>query len=128
MTREFYEFVLPPVDVRVGPSGTTIAIDVPGFKMSDIRLSLSGDLLTIRAEKQGEGGPEEGEGEAGSLQRPRRLDKTVRLPAGAASGGAGMCTAGYADGVLTVVIPTAGGAGGKEGGGDNGAGPPGPAA
>ena len=107
-TREFYEFVLPPVDVRVGPSGTTVDIDVPGFGRRDIKLSLSGDLLTIRAEKRGEGGgPEEGEEGAVRLQRPRRLDKTVRLPAGAGGCDAGACTARYADGVLTVVIPAA---------------------
>ena len=127
MTREFYEFVLPPVDVRVGPSGTTVDIDVPGFGRRDVKLSLSGDLLTIRAEKPGEGGsPEE---EAVSVQRPRRLDKTVRLPAGAGGCDAGACTARYADGVLTVSIPAAGAASGGGGGGKEGAGgPPGPAA
>lgn len=100
-TIEFYEFVLPPVDIREDPSGLTVLADVPGFGMEDISVRVRGDLLTIRAEK-GEGGGHE-PGRAVSLQRPRRLDKTVRLPYPA--GGEGRCTATCAGGVLTVRIP-----------------------
>lgn len=98
-TREFYEFVLPPVDVREDPYGFTVLADVPGFRMEDISVRVRGDLLTIRAEGGGRGG---GVGRAVSLQRPRRLDKTVRLPAPV---GEVRCTATCAEGVLAVRIP-----------------------
>ena len=103
-TIEFYEFVLPPVDIREDPSGLTVLADVPGFGMEDISVRVRGDLLTIRAERGGGGAS--GRGRAVSLQRPRRLDKTVRLPHSAA-GAEGRCTAACADGVLTVRIPRA---------------------
>lgn len=99
-TREFYEFVLPPVDIREDAAGLTVLADVPGFRMGDISVRVRGDLLTIRAEG---GGVDGVDGRAVSLQRPRRLDKTVRLPAPAVE--EGRCTATCADGVLTVRIP-----------------------
>ena len=99
-TREFYEFVLPPVDIREDAAGLTVLADVPGFRMEDISVRVRGDLLTIRAEG---GGGDGGDGRAVSLQRPRRLDKTVRLPVPARE--EGRCTATCADGVLTVRIP-----------------------
>ena len=110
--REFYEFVLPPVDIREDPSGPiTVVADVPGFGMEDISVRVHGDLLTIRAERRNGGGEEEARlGRAVSLQRPRRLDKTVRLPARVDGPAAESCTASCAGGVLTVSIPRARGA------------------
>lgn len=108
--REFYEFVLPPVDIREDPSGPiTVVADVPGFGMEDISVRVHGDLLTIRAERRsgGGGGEEARLGRAVSLQRPRRLDKTVRLPARIDGPAAESCTASCAGGVLTVSIPRA---------------------
>ena len=108
--REFYEFVLPPVDIREDPSGPiTVVADVPGFGMEDISVRVHGDLLTIRAERRsgGGGGEEARRGRAVSLQRPRRLDKTVRLPARIDGPAAESCTASCAGGVLTVSISRA---------------------
>lgn len=109
-SREFYEFVLPPIDIHEDPSGpVTVVADVPGFGMEDISVRVSGDLLTIRAEKREKIGA--GPGKPVSLQRPRRLDKTVRLPGGGwaeADAEAGQCTATCSGGVLTVTIPRSG--------------------
>lgn len=109
--REFYEFVLPPVDIHEDQGGLTVTADVPGFAMEDISVRVSGDLLTIRAERRGGDAGTKG-GRAVSLQRPRRLDKTVRLPARtggpAATAGGEACTATCAGGVLTVRIPRGG--------------------
>ena len=106
-SREFYEFVLPPIDIHEDPSGpVTVVADVPGFGMEDISVRVSGDLLTIRAEKREKVGA--GPGRPVSLQRPRRLDKTVRLPGGGGTAGAGPCTATCSGGVLTVTIPRSG--------------------
>ena len=111
-SREFYEFVLPPVDIHEDPSGpVTVVADVPGFGMEDISVRVSGDLLTIRAEKRGGSDGGAGPGKPVSLQRPRRLDKTVRLPGGGwakADAEAGQCTATCSGGVLTVTIPRSG--------------------
>ena len=104
-SREFYEFVLPPVDIHEDPSGpVTVVADMPGFGMEDISVRVSGDLLTIRAEKRGGSDGGAGPGRPVSLQRPRRLDKTVRLPGGGGAE-AGPCTATCSGGVLTVTIP-----------------------
>ena len=104
-TIEFYEFVLPPVDIRLGPSGVVVVVDVPGFRKEDISLRVSGDLLTIRAERRRGGG---GAGKPVLLQRPRRLDKTVRLPVRVAEGSEAARAATCADGVLTVSLSKAG--------------------
>lgn len=114
--REFYEFVLPPVDIHEDQGGLTVTADVPGFAMEDISVRVSGDLLTIRAERRG-GDWGAGGNRAVSLQRPRRLDKTVRLPARAGRAAAAAadkeaCTATCAGGVLTVRIPRVGRQGG----------------
>ena len=111
-TREFYEFVLPPVDISVDASGrAVVVIDVPGFGIDDISVRVEGDLLTVRAERPeaegaGKGGePAAAAAEAVQLQRPRRLDKTIRLPVRAGAGARESCTARCADGVLTVTVP-----------------------
>jgi len=39
-TREFYEFVLPPVDMHLSEEGLTIVVDMPGFTKKEINLSL----------------------------------------------------------------------------------------
>ena len=115
-TREFYEFVLPPVDISVDASGrAVVVIDVPGFGIDDISVRVEGDLLTVRAEKpEAEGAGKGGEPAAAAaaaaavqLQRPRRLDKTIRLPVRAGAGALESCTARCADGVLTVIVPAA---------------------
>ena len=113
-TREFYEFVLPPVDISVDASGrAVVVIDVPGFGIDDISVRVEGDLLTVRAERPeaegaGNGGePAAAAAAAAQLQRPRRLDKTIRLPVRAGAGARESCTARCADGVLTVIVPTA---------------------
>ena len=116
-TREFYEFVLPPVDISVDASGrAVVVIDVPGFGIDDISVRVEGDLLTVRAERpEAEGAGKGGEPAAAAaaaaaavqLQRPRRLDKTIRLPVRAGAGARESCTARCADGVLTVIVPAA---------------------
>ena len=40
-SREFYEFVMPPVDVYESGPDLVIAIDLPGFQKTDIHLSIS---------------------------------------------------------------------------------------
>ena len=103
-SREFYEFVLPPVDMRVGDGRLTVTIDLPGFAKKDIRLRLDANILSVNAEKPGL----EKEGEGGSVvcnQRPGIIDKRIRLPVNIRRGKETVESARFADGVLTVVIP-----------------------
>jgi len=50
-SREFYEFVLPPVDMEIDDKKLTVVIDMPGFDKKDIKLSINGNILSINAEK-----------------------------------------------------------------------------
>ena len=51
-SREFYEFVLPPVDMHFEDKNLIVIIDVPGFKKEDIKLSIRRNILSINAEKK----------------------------------------------------------------------------
>ncbi|MBT6194726.1 MAG: Hsp20/alpha crystallin family protein, partial [Nitrosopumilus sp.] len=39
-SREFYEFVLPPIDMHLTDKNLKVIIDIPGFSKKDIELSL----------------------------------------------------------------------------------------
>ena len=51
-SREFFEFVLPPVDMHLHEDKLTLLIDMPGFEKKDIKLSLDGNILSIQACKK----------------------------------------------------------------------------
>jgi HSP20 family molecular chaperone IbpA len=44
-SREFYEFILPPVDIYLKGNNLIVTIDVPGFKKEDIELSIRRNVL-----------------------------------------------------------------------------------
>jgi len=50
-SREFYEFVLPPMNMFLDENNLKIVIDIPGFSKKDIELTMSGDILSIKAQK-----------------------------------------------------------------------------
>ena len=73
-SREFYEFVLPPIDMYLNDENIKIVIDIPGFTKKEIELSLCGDILSINAKKTID------EKELESLisnQRPNVIDKKL---------------------------------------------------
>ena len=99
-SREFYEFVLPPVDMHLSKDSLKIVIDIPGFSKKDIKLVLCGDVLSIKAQKEIK--------EDKSLilnQRPNIIDKKIRLPIEIKQGEEQIDSARYEDGVLTLIIP-----------------------
>ena len=101
-SREFYEFVLPPVDMYLEDEKLTIHIDMPGFEKKDIKLSLDGNILSIQACK------EISENENHNLicnQRPNIIDKKMRLPVDVKDEEDSISTAKYSQGVLTIIIP-----------------------
>ena len=103
-SREFYEFVLPPIDMYLTDDNLKVVIDIPGFNKKDIELILCGDILSIKAEKEIE------KKESDSLisnQRPNVIDKKVRLPIDINQGEEKIESAKYVDGILTLIIPIA---------------------
>ncbi|MHA7648212.1 archaeal heat shock protein Hsp14 [Nitrosopumilus sp. S4] len=101
-SREFYEFVLPPVDMHLEDEKLKVVIDIPGFAKENINLTLCGDILSIKAkkiidEKQTE--------KIVCNQRPNLIDKKIRLPIDVKQGEEKIESAKYDNGVLTLIIP-----------------------
>ncbi len=100
-SREFYEFVLPPIDMYLNDDNLKIIIDIPGFTKKDIELSLCGDILSINAKKI----LDEKESESLILnQRPDVIDKKIRLPIEIKQGEEKIESAKYENGILTLII------------------------
>ncbi|MEE8180723.1 MAG: archaeal heat shock protein Hsp14 [Nitrosopumilaceae archaeon] len=99
-SREFYEFVLPPVDMIEENDNLIIKIDIPGFLKKDIKLSVHGNVLSINAKKD-----EEVTGTVIWKQRPDIIDKKIQLPMRIKEGEEQVDSAKYAEGVLTITIP-----------------------
>ena len=100
-SREFYEFVLPPVDMEIDDKTLKIVIDMPGFDKKDINLSISGNILSINAEKK----VNEKNDNIICNQRPNVIDKKIKLPVYFKAGEEKVNSAKYSQGVLTVLIP-----------------------
>ena len=101
-SREFYEFVLPPIDMYLNENSLKVVIDIPGFSKKDIELTLCGDILSIKAQKT------INEKESESLisnQRPNVIDKKIRLPIDVKQGEEKIKSAKYENGILTLIIP-----------------------
>ena len=101
-SREFYEFVLPPVDMHFEDKNLIVIIDVPGFKKEDIKLSIRRNILSINAEKKEKS---ETNSEIICKQRPNIIDKKIRLPLRFKEGEEKVDSAKYVEGVLTIKIP-----------------------
>ena len=101
-SREFFEFVLPPIDLHEENDNLIVTVDIPGFDKNDIKVSMNGNMLAINAEKK-----DAINGRSIMKQRPRIIDKKMRLPITVKEGEEKVNSAKYADGVLTIVIPIA---------------------
>ncbi len=100
-SREFYEFVLPPIDMHLSDDSLKVVIDIPGFAKKDIELTLCGSILSIKAQKIID------EKESESLisnQRPNVIDKKIRLPIDIKQGEERIKSAKYQNGILTLII------------------------
>ena len=101
-SREFYEFVLPPVDMYLYENNLKVVIDIPGFSKESINLTLCGDILSIKAQKVID------EKESESLitnQRPSIINKKIKLPIDVKQGEEKIESAKYENGILTIIIP-----------------------
>jgi len=100
-SREFYEFVLPPIDMYINNNDDLIIeIDIPGFNKKDIKLSIHKNILSIEAKKQFK---DERSNNIIWKQKPNIIDKKILLPEIIKEGI--IASAKYLDGVLTVSIP-----------------------
>ncbi|MDE1861317.1 MAG: Hsp20/alpha crystallin family protein [Thaumarchaeota archaeon] len=99
-SREFYEFVLPPVDVVIQNDNLVVSVDMPGFNKKDIKVRIHGHMLSINAKRETI--------EDGTIiwrQRPNVIDKKIRLPMRVKEEEDVGASAKYQDGVLTLTIP-----------------------
>jgi HSP20 family molecular chaperone IbpA len=101
-SREFYEFALPPIDMHLTDENLKVIIDIPGFSKKDIKLTLCGDILSIKAKKIMD---EKDSKTLISNQRPNMINKKIRLPIEIKEGEEKIESAKYEDGVLMLVIP-----------------------
>ena len=100
-SREFYEFVLPPIDMYLDENDLKILIDIPGFDKKNIKLILNADMLSIKAQKIID------EKKIESLilnQRPNVIDKKIKLPINIKQGEEKIKSAKYENGILTLII------------------------
>jgi len=101
-SREFYEFVLPPVDMRLEDNNLIVTIDIPGFNKEDIKLTIHRNVLSINAEKKEKDNVRD---EIICKQRPNVIDKRIRLPIRIKEGEEKVDSAKYTNGVLVIKIP-----------------------
>jgi len=101
-SREFYEFVLPPIDMHLEDNNLIVTIDIPGFNKEDIKLSIHRNILSINAEKKEKSNVKD---EVICKQRPNIIDKKIRLPLRIKEGEEKVNSAKYTDGVLVIKIP-----------------------
>lgn len=99
-SREFYEFVLPPVDIVIQNDSLVVTIDMPGFDKKEIKLRIHGHILSINAKRE-----TIDEGTVVWHQRPNTVDKKIRLPMRVKDEEDLGASAKYHDGVLTLTIP-----------------------
>ncbi len=101
-SREFYEFVLPPVDMHLDENKLTLLIDIPGFEKKDLKLSLDENILSIQACKK------TSDDENHNMicnQRPNIIDKKIRLPVDVKDEVNSVSSAKYSQWVLKIIIP-----------------------
>jgi HSP20 family molecular chaperone IbpA len=101
-SREFYEFILPPIDMVEDTKDLVVTIDLPGFAKKDIKLRIVGNVLSISAKR------DEGEnlGTVYYKHRPIQIDKKIPLPIPISDHDEQIDgIAKYEDGVVTLKIP-----------------------
>lgn len=101
--REFYEFVMPPVDIVEDEQGLIIRIDLPGFAKSEINMRIVGDILSINAKRELKATTA-----TYYRHRPTNINRKILLPLSPKDYEEeqviGKAT--YVDGVVTLKIPS----------------------
>ena len=100
-SKEFYEFVMPAIDIVEDGNDLVVTIDLPGFTKKDINLRIIGNILSINAKRE----YEESLGIVYQRHRPTKLDKKIVLPISIKDDEKVVATAMYSDGVVTLKVP-----------------------
>jgi HSP20 family protein len=100
-SREFYEFVMPAIDMVEDGNDLVVTIDLPGFAKKDINLRINGNVLTINAKRE----QEEALGTVHYRHRPAKVDKKILLPLSVKEEDKIVGKATYENGVVTLKIP-----------------------
>lgn len=100
-SREFYEFVMPAIDMFEDGNELVVTVDLPGFAKQDIKLRIIGNILSISAKRE----PEGNLGTVYYRQRPTYIDKKVPLPFSISDDEKVIGTAKYVEGVIILHIP-----------------------
>lgn len=101
-SREFYEFVMPAVDMAEDGNDLVVTMDLPGFAKKDISLRIHGNILSISAKREAEE-----TGTAYQRHRPLKIEKKVILPLSVKEDEKVVGKATYENGVVTLRIPMA---------------------
>lgn len=102
-SREFFEFVMPAIDMYEDGSDLVVLIDLPGFSKQDISLRILDNVLSIIAKRQSE--ENKIMGTVYIRQRPLQINKKVPLPIKVTEEDQVLGSATYIDGVVTLRIP-----------------------
>ena len=100
-SREFYEFVMPAIDMFEDGNDLVVAIDLPGFAKKDINLRINANILSIIAKRE----QDELNGTVYYRHRPAKIDKKVVLPISVKEEDKIVGKATYENGVVTLKIP-----------------------
>jgi HSP20 family protein len=100
-SREFYEFVMPAIDIAEDGSDLIVTIDLPGFAKKDISLRIIGNILSINARRD----QDEALGTVYYRHRPTKIEKKVLLPISVKEEDKVVGKATYDNGVVTLKIP-----------------------
>lgn len=103
-SREFFEFVVPPVDIVEDGNELVIVADLAGFDKKNINLKINDSVLTISATRE----PVEHAGTSYWKQRPLKVEKKIHLPIKIKEGEEALGKATYEKGVLEIRIPVTG--------------------
>jgi HSP20 family protein len=100
-SREFYEFVMPAIDMVEDGNELVVVIDCPGFAKKDISLRITDNILSISAKRE----QEESLGTVDYRHRPLKIDKKIVLPISVKEEEKVVGRAAYESGVVTLRIP-----------------------
>jgi HSP20 family molecular chaperone IbpA len=100
-SREFYEFVMPAIDIVEDGTDLVVSIDLPGFAKKDIGLRITGNVLSISAKRD----QDETLGTVYCRHRPAKIEKKVLLPIAVKDEDKVVGKATYDNGVVTLKVP-----------------------
>lgn len=105
-TQEFYEFVMPAIDIYEDSHELVIEIELPGFRKDDINIRIiDRNTLSIKATRKRTAEEQEQLSRIHLRQRPLRIDKKILLPISTNEVERVTGAAKYTDGVVTLRIP-----------------------